>query len=240
MDLTTCHKNTLEIGVYVFFYLIKQHSKFVTQLTGALYVHPLWFYKHQHDNPFRSKLSVACQRWWFLLHTHPVSWNCAYPLRMELSDGGSFPNLVLKCRWTIVTDRHSWNIRTQNAISFPFAAILVNCAPSGEMLNYCTPHIIKENFENFLIHRCNYVPISQVYCVWQVVKNPQNHFEYPVFYRPLQNILVPGMTASTIFCKYFPSSVMLYAMQRIACVFFKRKTELCRRKSCHCCRIKNI
>ena len=135
MDLTTCHKNTLEIGVYVFFYLIKQHSKFVTQLTGALYVHPLWFYKHQHDNPFRSKLSVACQRWWFLLHTHPVSWNCAYPLRMELSDGGSFPNLVLKCRWTIVTDRHSRNVSTQNTFSLPFAAILANCAPSGEMHN---------------------------------------------------------------------------------------------------------
>jgi len=23
---------------------------FVTYLTGALYVHPLWFYKHQHNN----------------------------------------------------------------------------------------------------------------------------------------------------------------------------------------------
>ena len=38
---------------------------FVTYLTGALYVHPLWFYKHQHDNPVRSKQSVACQLWWF-------------------------------------------------------------------------------------------------------------------------------------------------------------------------------
>jgi len=28
-------------------------------------VHPLWFYKHQHDNWVRSKLFVACQRWWF-------------------------------------------------------------------------------------------------------------------------------------------------------------------------------
>jgi hypothetical protein len=34
---------------------------FVTYLTGALYVHRLWFYKHKHDNPVRSKLSVACQ-----------------------------------------------------------------------------------------------------------------------------------------------------------------------------------
>ena len=25
----------------------------------------LWFYKHQHDNRVRSKLFVACQRWWF-------------------------------------------------------------------------------------------------------------------------------------------------------------------------------
>ena len=42
---------------------------FVTYRIGALYVHPLWFYKHQHDNGVRSKLSVACQRWWF-------QWRC--------------------------------------------------------------------------------------------------------------------------------------------------------------------
>ena len=38
---------------------------FVTYHTAALYVHRLWLYKHQHDNPVRSKLSVACQRWRF-------------------------------------------------------------------------------------------------------------------------------------------------------------------------------
>ena len=43
-----------------FFYLLEQHHVFVTCLTGALYVHPLWFYKHQHDNRVRSKLFVAC------------------------------------------------------------------------------------------------------------------------------------------------------------------------------------
>jgi hypothetical protein len=63
---------------------------------------------------------------------------------MELSDGGCFPNLVRNCRWIIVTDRHSWNVSTQNAFSLPFAAILVNCAPSGEMHNCCTPHIIEK------------------------------------------------------------------------------------------------
>ena len=40
-------------------------------------------------------------------------------------------NLILD-----VTDQHSLNVSTQNAFSLPFAAILVNCAPSGEMLNY--------------------------------------------------------------------------------------------------------
>jgi hypothetical protein len=78
---------------------------------------------------------------------------------------------VRNCRWTIVTDRYSWNVSTQNTLSLPFASILVNCAPSEEMHNYCTPHI-KENAENFLIHRCNYILLSQVYCVWQVVKTP--------------------------------------------------------------------
>jgi len=38
---------------------------FVTYFTGALYVHPLWFYKLLHDNRVRFKLFVACQRWWF-------------------------------------------------------------------------------------------------------------------------------------------------------------------------------
>jgi len=42
------------------------------------------------------------------IHTHPVSWNCAYHLRMELSDGGCFPNLVRNCRWIIVPRQSFW------------------------------------------------------------------------------------------------------------------------------------
>ena len=122
-------------------------------------------------NDFRGCNNLSCTIHWVMVsfthtHTHTLSWNCAYHLRMELSDGGSFPNLVRNCRWTIVTDRHSWNVSTQNAFSLPYAAILVNCAPSGEMHNYCTPHIIKENLQNFSIHRCNYILLSQVCCVW--------------------------------------------------------------------------
>ena len=44
-----------------FFFNRTTLSVFITYLTGALYVHHLWFYKHQHDNRVRS----ACQRWWF-------------------------------------------------------------------------------------------------------------------------------------------------------------------------------
>ena len=114
--LTTCHTQyTWDRSICIFLFNRTTLQVFVTYLTGTLYVHPLWFYKHQHENRVRSKLFVACQR---------------------------------------------------------FAAILVNCAPSGEMHNYCTHHIIKENYENFLIHRCNCILLSQVYCVWQVVKTP--------------------------------------------------------------------
>ena len=85
----------------------------------------------------------------FLVHTHLVSWNCAHRLRMESSDGCYFPNLVRNCFWTTVTDQHSWNVSKQNAFSLPFAAILVNCAPSGEMHNYCTPRIIERKLWEF-------------------------------------------------------------------------------------------
>jgi len=128
--LTTCHTQytwNRSICICLFNRTTLQVS--VTYLTGALYVHSLWFYKNQHDNRLRSKLSVACQRWWF-----------------------------------------QWR----------FAAILVNCAPSGEMHNYCIPRIIEENFENFLIHRCNYILLSQVYCIWQVVKIPTFILNNPV------------------------------------------------------------
>ena len=94
--LTTCHTQyTWDRSICIFLFNRTTLQVFVTYLIGALYVHPLRFYKHQHDNRVRSILFVACQRWW-------LQWR--------------------------------------------FDAILVNCAPSGEMRNYFTPHIIKENF----------------------------------------------------------------------------------------------
>ena len=105
-------------------------------------MHPLWFYKQQHDNRVSS---------------------------------------------------------TQNAFSLLFAAILVNCAPSGEMHNYCTPHIIKENYDNFLIYRCNYILLSQVYCVWQVVKTPTIILNNPVL-SFLLNVWAVGVSSATEIC----------------------------------------
>ena len=114
--LTTCHTQyTSDSSICVFLFNRTTLQVFVTYVTGALYVHPLWFYKHQHDNQVRS----ACQRWWFQwwfwfvpsvprIHTHLVSWNCAYHRQMELSDGGCFPNYLWNCRWTIVPRQSFW------------------------------------------------------------------------------------------------------------------------------------
>ena len=52
---------TWDMSIYIFLFNRTTLQVFVTYLTGALNVHPLWFYKYQHDNRVRS----ACQLWWF-------------------------------------------------------------------------------------------------------------------------------------------------------------------------------
>ena len=42
------------------------------------------------------------------IHTHPGSRNSAYHLRMELSDGGCFTNLVRNCHWKVVPGQSFW------------------------------------------------------------------------------------------------------------------------------------
>ena len=66
--LTTCHTQYTwdrSRPICIFLFNRTTPQVFVTYLIGALYVQPLWFYRHQHDNRVRSKLFVACQRWWF-------------------------------------------------------------------------------------------------------------------------------------------------------------------------------
>ena len=66
VGVLTCHTQyTWDRSICIFLFNRTTLKVFVTYLTGALYVQSLWFYKHQHDNRVRSKLSAACQRWWF-------------------------------------------------------------------------------------------------------------------------------------------------------------------------------
>jgi hypothetical protein len=128
--LITCHTQySWDRSIGVFLFNRTTHQVFVTYLTGALFLHPLWFCKHQHDNWVRSKMSVACQWWWF--------------------------------QWC-------------------FAAILVNCAPSREIHNYCTPHIIKGNFENFLIHWCKYSYLKCI--VYDKLLKPRQSFLITLYF----------------------------------------------------------
>ena len=63
--LTTCHTQyTWDSSICIFLFNRTTLQVFVTYLTGALYMHSLWSYKHQYDNRVRS-MFVACQRWWF-------------------------------------------------------------------------------------------------------------------------------------------------------------------------------
>jgi hypothetical protein len=53
--LTTCHTQyTWDRSICIFLFNRTTIQVFITYLTSALYVHLLWFYKHQHDNQVRS------------------------------------------------------------------------------------------------------------------------------------------------------------------------------------------
>ena len=59
---STCHTQyTWDSSICIFLFNRTTLQVFVPYLTGALCVHFLWFYKHQHENRVRSKLFVACQ-----------------------------------------------------------------------------------------------------------------------------------------------------------------------------------
>jgi len=119
--LTTCHTHyTWDRSICVSLFNRTTLQVFVTYLIGALYVHALWFYKHQHDNWVCSKLFVACQRWWF--------------------------------QWRF------WFV------------------PS-------VPVYLQEEEEHKpdLLNKRIHILLSQVYCVWQVVKTPTIISSNPVY-----------------------------------------------------------
>jgi len=126
-DLTTSHTQSLEIGVYVLFYLIEQHS-FVTYLTGAVYVHPLWFYKHQHDNRVHSKLFVACQRWWFQCRFWFVPSVLGYLQEEEEHKPDSWRNPI---------ERNHMRLHLENEVKTP--TVIFN----NPVFNNFQPHILR-------------------------------------------------------------------------------------------------
>jgi len=95
--LTTCHTQyTWDRNICVFLFNRTTLQVFVTYLTGALYVQPLWFYKHQHDNRVRSKLFVACQQWWFQWRFWIRSFNSGI---LSTDTSREFLNQHLPQRW---------------------------------------------------------------------------------------------------------------------------------------------
>ena len=61
--LTTCHTQyTSDSSICIFLFNRTILQVFVTYLTGSLYVHPLWFYKHQHDTVEITNKMQPCNR----------------------------------------------------------------------------------------------------------------------------------------------------------------------------------
>jgi len=101
-----------------FFHLIEQHCKFLLHTLQVLYICATFVILQtstRYSSSFRMSavmvsMAVLIRTFSSGIHTHPFSWNCAKHLRMELSDGGCFPNLVRNCRWTFVPQQSFWII----------------------------------------------------------------------------------------------------------------------------------
>ena len=102
--LTTC-QTQYTWDRSMFFLFNRKHSKFLLHTLQVLYMCTLCdstnintiieFVPHVSGDGFNGGSDSYLQ---FRIHTHPVSWNCTYHLRMELSDDGCFPNLVQNCQ----------------------------------------------------------------------------------------------------------------------------------------------
>jgi len=101
------------------------------------------------------------------------------------------------------------------------------------MHNYCTQDIIKENFENFLIHRCKYILLSQVYYIWQFVETSTIIFNNPVYWYPCTApVILPDINESwnfwTDFRKILKYHILWQSFQwePNCCIWTDRQTEM--------------
>ena len=118
--LTTCHTQyTWDSSICIFLLNRTTLQVFVTYCTGSLYVHPLWFYKHQHDNPVCSKLFVTWQWWWFQCRFWFVPSVPGYLWEEEEHKPDPWPNPIernhmglhiWRMRWQLLKPRQSFRI----------------------------------------------------------------------------------------------------------------------------------
>ena len=111
--LTTFHTQYTWDRNICAFYFIEQHSKFLLHALQVLYLCTLCDSTNIKTSSFRMSavmvsMAVLIRIFSSGINMHPVSWNCAYRLRMELSDGGCLPNLVRNCRCTILPRQSFW------------------------------------------------------------------------------------------------------------------------------------
>ena len=134
----------------------------VVKESGALCVHPLWFYKHQHDNRVHSKLFVACQRWWFQWRFWFVPSVPGYfreeeeykpdPWRNPIERNHMGLNVENEVAKRVASDHHRPHARSIAAVNDGLK-ILWRVGGNGEVLH---PFAIwNQHFENFLIIGAN-------------------------------------------------------------------------------------
>jgi hypothetical protein len=155
--LTTCHTQyAWDKSICIILFDRTRLQVFVTYLIGALYVHLLWFYKHQHDNRVHSKLFVACNNLQFqdtcgkrrninpILDITPqkeITWGCIWRMRCTVYDKLLKPRrsfwitlyiciLLFPCSEVI----HEWHFMNGLSVVFYFVFFLDMLTRLG-----CTP-----------------------------------------------------------------------------------------------------
>jgi hypothetical protein len=99
----------------------ERHSKFLSYLTGARYVHSWWHTEHL-TNVFRTCPTVSAdgpgRPVRFTAHRQPLCWNFMHRSRIVFSVGGSVWYTVRNLRCTITIDTVLTNSKTHKVFKF--------------------------------------------------------------------------------------------------------------------------
>jgi hypothetical protein len=164
--LTTCHTQyTWDRSICIFLFHRTTIQVFFTYLIGAVYVHRLWFYKHQHDNQVHSKLFVACNN----LQFRDTCGKRRNPI--ERNHMGLHLENEVYCVWQVVkTLTFILNNPVFLALGTPYKASIFLLTPSPEL-----PHLrdtLSITHDNF--HE-EYLRIRKVLCFTMAKQPPVGH-----------------------------------------------------------------